>query len=92
MRSTKQTHAFKKDLKRESRGKYHHILQEDFVSIVRQLALDRVLPPQYRDHALTGEWAGHRECHIMPDLLLIYLKTNDNTLHLVRLGSHSELL
>ena len=92
MRSTKQTHAFKKDLKRESRGKYHHILQEDFVSIVRQLALDRVLAPQYRDHALTGEWTGHRECHIMPDLLLIYLKTDDNTLHLVRLGSHSELL
>lgn len=45
-----------------------------------------------RDHALTGNWAGHRECHLKPDLLLIYDKPDDETLVLRRLGSHSDLL
>ena len=45
----------------------------------------------YRDHALSGKWAGYRECHIKPDLLLIYRKVNTDTLRLARLGSHSEL-
>ena len=91
MRKTKQTAAFKKDLKRESRGEHRRVLQEEFVGVVNQLALDRKLPPKYNDHELTGDWIGHRECHVKPDLLLVYLKTDDDTLHLVRLGSHSEL-
>jgi mRNA interferase YafQ len=40
---------------------------------------------------LAGDWAGYRECHIKPDLLLIYKKPDDETLRLARLGSHSEL-
>ncbi|WP_027252010.1 type II toxin-antitoxin system YafQ family toxin [Photobacterium halotolerans] len=48
------------------------------------------LPPSYLDHALTGNFKGFRECHIKPDLLLIY-KVNGNELQLARLGSHSEL-
>ena len=44
-----------------------------------------------RDHALSGDWAGYRECHIKPDLLLIYRKPDADTLRLARLGSHSEL-
>lgn len=91
MRRTKQTHSFKKDLKREAKGRYRHALQKEFTEIVRQLALDRELPARYRDHALTGDWVNHRECHIESDLLLIYLKTGGDTLHLVRLGTHSEL-
>ena len=55
------------------------------------LAVDGVLADRYRDHALVGSWAGYRDCHLRPDLVLIYRKPDDNTLELVRLGSHSEL-
>jgi mRNA interferase YafQ len=46
---------------------------------------------EHRDHDLSGDWAGYRECHIKPDLLLIYRKSDADTLRLARLGSHSEL-
>ena len=91
MRAIKQTSQFKRDLKRESRGVHKLTLQRDFVSIVSMLANDLVMPEKYRDHALAGEWAAHRDCHIKPDLVLIYSKPNIAELLLVRLGSHSEL-
>jgi mRNA interferase YafQ len=40
---------------------------------------------------LSGDWAGYRECHVKPNLLLIYRKVDQDTLRLARLGSHSEL-
>jgi mRNA interferase YafQ len=46
---------------------------------------------KHRDHGLSGEWIDHRECHLKPDLLLIYRKPDAEILQLVRLGSHSEL-
>jgi mRNA interferase YafQ len=49
------------------------------------------LPTSYLDHALAGNWQDHRDCHIKPDLVLIYRKPDPQTLQLVRLGSHSEL-
>ncbi|MDD2676921.1 MAG: type II toxin-antitoxin system YafQ family toxin [Methylacidiphilaceae bacterium] len=49
------------------------------------------LNARYHDHDLSGDWAGYRECHIKPDLLLIYRKSDSDTLRLARLGSHSEL-
>jgi mRNA interferase YafQ len=58
---------------------------------VRLLANDEVLPRRYFDHALSGEWDDYRDCHIKPDLVLIYRKPDDSILQLVRLGSHSEL-
>ena len=60
-------------------------------TVVAVLLSDQVLPKNNRDHALSGEWAGYRECHIKPDLLLIYRKPDADTLRLARLGSHSEL-
>ena len=45
---------------------------------------------KYCDHDLKHDWNGFRECHILPDLLLIY-KQKDDIIHLVRIGSHSEL-
>jgi len=92
MRFVKQTHAFKKDLKRESFGRFKMILKEELWDIVNTLAKDIPLPAKYNDHALTGNWKDHRECHIRQDFLLIYLKTDENILYLVRLGSHSEVL
>jgi mRNA interferase YafQ len=62
------------------------------VSILNDLAVGKILPEKNRDHALTGNYAGHRECHVAPDWLLIY-RINDRELILsaVRTGSHSEL-
>ena len=91
MRSVKQETAFKKDLKSEMAGKYRAAIEEELPSLVDKLAKDIALPDKYKDHALTGDWLGHRDCHLRPDLVLIYLKTDDNKLYLVRLGSHSEV-
>jgi mRNA interferase YafQ len=55
------------------------------------LAADKPLPQRYVDHQLVGEWKDYRDCHIRPDLILIYRKPDTDTLELVRLGSHSEL-
>ena len=80
---------FKTDLKRVSRsGRYRW---EDVLGVITQLASDEPLAERHRDHALTGKWKTFRDCHIKPDLVLIYQKPNDTTLQLVRIGSHSEL-
>jgi mRNA interferase YafQ len=91
MRTIKQSGQFKRDLKRESKGPHGTVLQREFVSIIAALAADKPLEPRHRDHALTGDWKDHRDCHVKPDLVLIYRKPDDETLQLVRLGSHSEL-
>jgi mRNA interferase YafQ len=91
MRTIRQTARFKRDLKREAKGQHRAALASEFVKIVEMLAKDEPLAAQYRDHALTGGWKDHRDCHIKPDLVLIYLKPDDEVLQLVRLGSHSEL-
>jgi mRNA interferase YafQ len=49
------------------------------------------LPEKLHDHPLTGEWTDHRDCHVKPDLVLIYRVPDAERLELVRLGSHSEL-
>ena len=61
------------------------------LAAVTLLAADKPLPRRHFDHALGGEWSDHRDCHIRPDLILIYRKPDDENLELVRLGSHSEL-
>ncbi len=55
------------------------------------LADDEPLPALLYDHALSGDWADFRDCHIRPDLVLVYKKPDDDTLDLARLGPHSEL-
>ena len=55
------------------------------------LVSDTPLPIKNRDHALRGEWIGFRDCHVRPDLVLIYRKFEPALLELTRLGSHSEL-
>lgn len=78
---------FKKDFK-----KYQHNPRViDALSTVINLLLKQdVLPEKYCDHALIGQYAGMRECHIKPDTLLIYTIYNEY-LGLERIGSHSEL-
>jgi mRNA interferase YafQ len=55
------------------------------------IANDGPLPPEWRDHALTGKWADHRECHVGGDFLLIYRLTGDAMIVFVRAGTHAEL-
>ena len=61
------------------------------LGVVSLLIEDAALPERSRDHGLGGEWGDHRECHLKPDLLLIYRKPHAEVLQLVRMGSHSEL-
>lgn len=84
-----QTGIFRKDLKRaKKRGLDLNLLNE----IVTLLQTGEKLPDKYKDHVLTGNWVGHRECHIQPDWLLIYRIVEDKLiLSLVRTGSHSDL-
>lgn len=91
MRTIKRTGRFKKDYKRETKGQHRATLDQDLLAVVRLLAADEPLAEKYRDHPLTGDWKDHRDCHVKPDLVLIYRKPDDDTLELVRLGSHSEL-
>lgn len=91
MRTIERTRQFKRDYKRESRGRHRDVLETDLRDILTDLAGDRPLAEKRRDHALTGDWKDHRDCHIKPDLVLIYRKPDDDRLQLVRLGSHSEL-
>ena len=91
MRTIEYTGQFKRDYKREKKGQHRNTLDADLSSVLQNLMSDKLLEPHLRDHALTGEWKDHRDCHIKPDLVLIYQKPNKNILRLVRLGSHSEL-
>ncbi len=91
MRAIEASTAFKRDFKRESKGRYRNNLALELKSVFVALANDEELGPRFKDHELVGNWSGYRECHIKPDLLLIYKKPDALTLRLARLGSHSEL-
>ncbi|EEJ53458.1 type II toxin-antitoxin system YafQ family toxin [Mobiluncus mulieris] len=66
---------------------------EELDEVIRLLAEGEELPEKYRDHALVGNWLGHRECHIRPNWLLIYAVNNRTlVLTLARTGTHSDLL
>ena len=89
MRTVKHTSQFKKDYRREKRSQHKATLDTALSVVINQLVADKPLPVKNRDHALTGQWCDHRDCHIKPDLVLIYRKPDNNTVELVRLGSHS---
>ncbi|WP_299436671.1 type II toxin-antitoxin system YafQ family toxin [uncultured Rhodospira sp.] len=91
MRTIERTTQFRRDYKREAKGRHRGTLENDLRLIIENLALDKALAARHRDHALSGEWRDHRDCHIKPDLIMIYHKPDDQTLVLVRLGSHGEL-
>jgi len=82
-----QTNQFKKDIKRAlKRGKDLAKLK----AVVDLLLAGQSLPPKNRDHPLGGSWAGHRDCHIEPDWILIY-KILEAEIRLERTGTHSDL-
>ena len=91
MRRIERTTAFRRDFKREGKGQYRRDLDSLVSEVVSLLAEDVPLPQKNRDHGLGGDWQDHRECHLKPDLLLIYRKPDAEILQLVRMGSHSQL-
>ena len=87
--TVKYTTQFRKDYKLAIKRGLKIALLEQAITL---LAIGQALPAQNRDHALTGDWVGHRECHIQPDWLLIYRIEEDVlVLTLTRTGSHSDL-
>lgn len=91
MRRIERTSAFRRDFKREMRGQHRRDVEDLLSSAIALLVMDKPLAEKNRDHALAGEWHDFRECHLKPDLLVIYRKPGADVLQLVRMGSHSEL-
>ncbi len=91
MRRISHGRAFRRDYRREKRGQYGRRLDEELEAVLQLLANDLPIPSRYRDHPMHGSRAGERNCHIRPDLVLIYAKPNSSDLNLIRLASHSEL-
>jgi mRNA interferase YafQ len=91
MRTIRWANRFKKDFKRELSGRHAKSLEPELATVLRLLANDVSLPARYRDNGLSGDWAKHRDCHLRPDLVMIYSIEEDGYLDLIRLGSHSEL-
>ena len=91
MRKIERTSRFKRDYRRVAKGRHRASLDAALVPLLVALADDQPLEPKHHDHALGCNWKDHHNCHVKPDLVLIYLKTDTDTLRLVRLGSHSEL-
>ncbi len=91
MRRIERTGAFRRDFKRGKRGQYRRDIDSLVSDVFSLLADDKPLSEKNRDHGLSGEWRDCRECHLKPDLLLIYRKPDTEVLQLVRTGSHSEL-
>lgn len=91
MREIKYTSRFRRDYRREKSGVHGKKLDKLLMEAVNLLAADAAMPDRFRDHALIGEWNDCRDCHIRPDLVLIYRKPDEDSLELVRIGSHSEL-
>ena len=91
MRRIERTGQFKRDFKREAKGRHAATLDSDLHVVLTLLSTDQPLEPRHRDHALSGDWRDFRDCHVKPDLVLVYRTPDADTLQLVRLGSHSEL-
>lgn len=87
--TVKTTTLFKKDFKLAMKRGLNIELLENIIAL---LSMGEPLPKKNKDHALTGNWVGHRECHILPDWLLIYRIEDDVlVLTLARTGTHSDL-
>lgn len=87
--TVKTTTLFKKDFKLAMKRGLNVELLENVIAL---LAMGEPLPAKNKDHALTGNWVGHRECHILPDWLLVYRIEDDVlVLTLARTGTHSDL-
>ena len=91
MREIEYTNQFLRDYRREQKGPRSTHLDLKLTEVIDSLITNKPLARKFQDHALKGEYIGARECHLRPDLLLIYILEGSAALKLVRLGSHAEL-
>lgn len=91
MRRIETTKAFKRDYQKVKATPKYKDIETLLRPILALLVEDAGLPARCFDHPLVGEWKDHRDCHVKPDLVLIYRKVGADILQLVRLGSHSQL-
>ncbi len=91
MLTISRTSRFKRDFKRIEAGHHGKELDRIFADVFALLVFGKILPPRYRDHSLLGDYEDCRECHLKPDLLLIYRILDGKILQLTRLDSYSEL-
>ncbi|MDO4777206.1 MAG: type II toxin-antitoxin system YafQ family toxin [Cardiobacteriaceae bacterium] len=79
-----------KSFKRDAKKHHLNLLSSEWAEVLHCLTKGLPLPERYRDHALTGDFKGLRDCHIKPDLVLIY-RLDDDMPELHHLNSHSEI-
>jgi mRNA interferase YafQ len=91
MRRIERATAFKRDYRKAKAIPRYRDLDGRLAAVLELLANDRPLPPRNHDHALSADWSGYRDCHLWPDLVLIYAKPSPDLLRLARLGSHRDL-
>ena len=92
MYSVVATKQYNKSLKKMLRGGVSKSLRQEIIAVINDLAKDSPLPKHHHDHALKGQLSQYRECHIRPDVLLIYQKRETElVLVLIDIGSHSQL-
>jgi mRNA interferase YafQ len=91
MRTIEWTRQFKRDHRRVKATPRYKDIDVVLEFVTNLLAHDKRLPSKFLDHPLTGPWKGFRECHLHPNLLLIYYKGRPGGLRMTRLGSHREL-
>ncbi len=91
MKTIRWTSAFKADFKRTMRS--HRFGNADSIleRIATILSNGEPLPAEFHDHPLSGNWKGHRDCHLYPDLVLIRREESETEVVFVRMGTHSEL-
>lgn len=92
MKTIRWSSAFKADYNRISRTPRYVGFETVFADVLHYLQRGQALPAVYQDHPLQGEWKEYRDCHLPPDLLLIYTEQSVDTIALPRLGTHSQIL
>lgn len=91
MRDIKRTAQFRRDFRRVKRGPYGGHVDATLLAALELLAVDAPLPTRYVDHPMKGAFSDCRDCHLRPDLVLVYRKVGSGVLELVRIGSHAQL-
>jgi len=91
MRRIERVKQFRRDYRREQKGPHRTTVNDALAAVLDVLVADPPLDARLSDHALSGHWNGYRDCHIRPDLVLIYQKIGTDVLRLMRLGSHAAL-
>jgi len=91
MLTIRHANKFRRDYRREKSGRHGRILDAMLDEVLDILESHQPFPRRYCDHPLSGAWNDCRDCHLKPDLVLIYHRLDEENVEFVRLGSHSEL-